>query len=99
MILSMIFPKDIHSTIPLSFLVQNRATVSFVLPLVFLTSLHLLRSYNVSSYTYHYLLVYTDTFISLSLLVSISSDRYEDGGNNDRNLPIFAGVKGFGNTQ
>jgi hypothetical protein len=58
-----------------------------------------LKPCNVSSCCYHYLLICIETFIGLLVTVSIGSNRYEDGGNNDSNLDIFKGVEGFGNTQ
>jgi hypothetical protein len=77
----------------------NPIGVSFALPPTSLPSPHLPKSCNVSSCVYHYLLICIEMFISLSVLVSIGSNRYMDGKDNGSNSSINKGVKGFGNTQ
>ena len=91
--------NSIRLVLSVSFRELTPIGVSFFLPLASLPFLRLLKSYIVSSYCYHYLLISIATFISLLVVVSIGSNRYKDGGNIDGNLAIFKGVKGFGNTQ
>jgi hypothetical protein len=89
---------NIRSVSPLSFLGLNPIGVSFVRPPAFLPSPRTPKSCIVSSCGYHYLLICIETFISLWVLVSIGSNRY-NGEDNDGNLRKFKGVEGFGNTQ
>lgn len=90
---------NIRSLLPLSFQELNLTNVSFAQTQASFPSLQSQKPYNVSSCCYHYLLICIETFISLSVLVSIGSNRYKDGEDNDGNLGKFKGVEGFGDTQ